>query len=175
MGRIAGALLLMSSLVLGLAACSESAEPEVATPAKKNGGQFAGDRVWPGLAEGKCGSNLEVIAVSGEKEAFSPPETFFKRFQSTALDQGEFERQGVDLELLLSSYQAQQINFQSCDGGSLTLDVGKLSGRPGYLVMTGKGLLKLVGKQDDQYISAIKKINVIRFDTPAVASQGVQP
>jgi len=151
--------------LVALSACSEQPEPQQSVQAQgKNAGKtFGEDRVWPGLAEGKCGATVRVVSVDGAASDYSPPETFFSQFESHPIDQGESPRPATDLGAVMRQLGAGSVNFAACQGEGLTLTLAQLEERSGLLVLSGKGLIKLVGLQGDDYITAIRQVREIRF------------
>lgn len=156
-----------------LASCSDEPEPApqmTEAQGQKNANKWNEERVWPGLAEGKCGSHVVVIAADGSSTDYHPPQQFFSQFESHDINQGESLRPATDIAEVMASYSADAIQFVSCDGIELSLDKAKLAERPGLLVLTGRGPLKLVGQQGEEYITAIKLIKEIRFAPQALAA-----
>lgn len=166
-------LIILFFSTLLLASCSD--EPQSIQQAEESHGQkkankWNEERVWPGLAEGKCGSRVVVIAADGSSTEYSPPEQFFSQFESHDINQGESFRPATDIAEVMTRYSADAIKFVSCDGIELSLDKAKVAERPGLLVLTGRGLLKLVGQQGEEYVTAIRMIKEIRFTPQTLAA-----
>jgi hypothetical protein len=163
-------MVLFSPLLL--AACSDEPAPseQVAQPhGQKNADKWSEERVWPGMAAGKCGSRLLVVAADGASTEYHPPEQFFSQFDSHDINQGESFRPATDIADVMTHYSADSIGFVSCDGVELSLDKAELAERPGLLVLTGRGPLKLVGQQGEEYVTAIRMIKEIRFAPQTLA------
>lgn len=164
-------MVFLSTLLL--ASCSDEPEPaaQVAeSHGQKNQNKWNEERVWPGLAEGKCGSHVVVVTADGSTTDYHPPEQFFSQFESHDINQGESFRPATDIAGVMAKYSADAIRFVSCDGIELSLDKAKLAERPGLLVLTGRGLLKLVGQQGEEYVTAIRMIKEIRFMPQTLAA-----
>lgn len=164
-------LIILFFSTLLLAACSDEPAPsqQPAEPhGQKNGGKW-NERVWPGLAEGKCGSRVVVVAADGSSTEYHPPEQFFSQFDSHDINQGESLRPATDFAAVMTRYSADTVHFASCDGIELSLDKAKLAERPLLLVLTGRGLLKLAGQQGEEYVTAIRMIREIRFAPQVLA------
>ncbi len=166
----AGALAILLFSAPLLTSCSDQPEPEpgmedVAVPAERKPRQKSeADRVWPGLAEGMCGSRVVVVAADGSRKEYFPPEQFFTQFESHEISTGgESPRPAIDLASIMNHYAADGVRFMSCIGGDVSLDSAMLEKRPGVLVLTGRGLLKVAGQQGEDYITAIRQIKEIRF------------
>ncbi len=165
-------LIMLCFSALLLTSCSDepaSSQQAEAPHGQKNQNKWNEERVWPGLAQGKCGSRLVVIAADGSSSEYHPPEQFFSQFESHDINQGESFRPATDIGQVMSRYSADAIRFVSCDGIELSLDKAKLAERPGLLVLTGRGLLKLVGQQGEDYVTAIRMIREIRFAPQTLA------
>lgn len=149
-----------------LTACSDQPEPAVKPEKGQQSGKFQGDRVWPGLAKGKCGSTLTVTFTDNRSEQYSPPETFFALLPSQDINQSENPRPAANLAEVMTKYSAESVRITPCEGQDIVLTQEKLQKRQGLLILTGKGLLKLAGEQDDDYITAVRKIKNIDFIGP---------
>jgi len=170
--------LLVTTLLL--ASCSDQPEPppdpqQVQTGEQKNRQKFGAERVWPGLAAGHCGSTVVVVSTDGDSVEYYPPEQFFTQLESHDINQGDSPRPAVDLVSLMNRYGADQVRFISCSRDDMSLDKTMLAEKPGLLVLTGKGLLKLVGQQGEDYVTAIRQVKEIHFsmqamEAPAIAS-----
>jgi hypothetical protein len=166
-------LVMLFFSILLLASCSDEPEPApqvTEAQGQKNANKWNEERVWPGLAEGKCGSRVVVIAADGSSTEYHPPEQFFSQFESHDINQGESFRPATDIAGVMARYSADAMHFVSCDGIELSLDKAKLAERPGLLVLTGRGLLKLVGQQGEEYVTAIRMIKEIRFAPQTMAA-----
>ena len=164
-------LIMLFFSTLLLAACSDEPAPsEQLADGQKNADKWSEERVWPGMAAGKCGSRVVVIASDGSSTEYHPPEQFFSQFESHDINQGESPRPAADIADVMTKYSAEAISFVSCDGNELSLDKAKLAEHPLLLVLTGRGLLKLAGQQGEEYVTAVRMIREIRFAPQTLAA-----
>lgn len=126
------------------------------------------DREWPGMEARHCGTELSVTTVDGEETVFHPPETFFARFESEEIDQGEFPRKATELGDMLSRYEADQLMIVDCSDRRHEIDRDRLGKEDLLVVLTGKGLLKIVSREASGYRNRIKPVQALAFsaDTP---------
>jgi len=180
MRRFFGTLTALLVATLLLASCSDQPEPPseselgtVSSGEQRHRQRFGSEPVWHGLAAGHCGSTVVVVSTDGELIEYSPPKQFFTQLKSHEVNQGESPRPAADLVSLMNRYGADRLRFISCSGDDMSLDKAMLAEKPGLLVLTGKGLLKLAGQQGEDYVTAIRQIKEIRFSMQEKAVQVV--
>ena len=159
-----------------LAACSDPVEPEPEPGAserqqRQEQGRFQEDRVWPGLAEGKCGARLTVATPDGQREEYWPPQDFFDAFDSQKIKEREVFRPAANMAQVMEQLGAEIVRVLSCRGDDLSLDQPQLAARTGWLVLTGRGTLKLVGQEGDEYLTVVRQIKEIQFTSAAPAGE----
>lgn len=170
-------VLIIAGLSFVLAACTDAsesvttAEHQEARQQPGNGdnqsvddkGQFKDDRVWPGLADGKCGARLMVVGADGSQTEYWPPEKLFGQFEQDVIVQNETPRPAAKLSAVLAFHGASRMRLQACDGGELSLDKVTIEEWPGFLVLSGRGPIKLVKEQDGKYITMLRMVRKIEF------------
>ncbi|HZP10981.1 MAG TPA: hypothetical protein VFB36_01025 [Nevskiaceae bacterium] len=126
------------------------------------------DRPWPGIAHHECGADLHVIGTAGIDQVFYPPETFFAQFETTQVNQGEQLRRAVPLPTLLMRFEAKAVEFLGCGDKRRSYSAGSLESEGALVVLTGKGLLKVVGKAaEGGYSNVVTELKQIKFEAPA--------
>lgn len=129
-----------------------------------------GDRVWPGMEEGKCGAELRVTTIHGGESLFHPPKTFLVRFETLEIEQGDFPRKAARLDELLLMYKADGVAITDCSDRTQKVDQRILDDNELFIVLTGRGPLKIVQKRESGYVNAIQRIQGLRFSAETASS-----
>ncbi len=148
-------------------ACVAAAALTITAPSAGAQGQ-GHDRPWPGIAHHECGADLHVIDASGKDQVFYPPEKLFGQINTTRINQGEQVRRAVPLPMLLSRYDAKAAEFVGCGENRRTFSADSPESQSALIVLTGKGLLKVVGKDaHGGYENVVTELKQIKFEAPA--------
>lgn len=126
------------------------------------------DRPWPGIAHHDCGADLHVIGVDGQDRVFYPPELFLAQFKTRQVNQGEQLRRAVPLSMLLDHFDAKTVEFLGCGENRRSFTAGSAQSADALVVLTGKGLLKVVGKDGHGgYANILTELKQIKFEAAA--------
>ena len=124
-------------------------------------------RVWPGLARKHCGAEVTLVDTRQDVTVFHPPSEYFGQFRSETLFQGEFDREAVPLRQIIAAANAQSVRMVDCDAKVRV--IGKADADNWYVVLAGKGVLKLVSvRQGNPPVTHLRFVRLLDFSGPMI-------
>ena len=127
--------------------------------------QHKGDhREWPGLERHDCGADLHVVQTDGHEQVFYPPETFYAKLPTVEINMGEQTRRAFALSAVLERFHAQSVELGGCGKHEPKAFAASPEAASIFLVLTGKGLIKVVQKgPHGEYSSVLNPLSQLNF------------
>jgi hypothetical protein len=154
----------------------------VAQPGEgRGGGTGRGDASGPG-GEGQrqarprsdaCGSEVIVVRPNGKRETYSPAGSLFEGLEVVEIDQGDQPRSAVPARSLLARFGASGVEVTDCSGKTRHLPAGLPFEGEEYLVVTGRGIIKVVREvRPKRYANLIQRVRELQFYRSASPAAG---
>lgn len=144
-----------------------------AVSAQQGSGQGQGQRQGQGQGGGRggnvgsrdhCGSSLAVVMPDGGEHSFKPAADFLKGMPVKEIDQGETPRPAARLADVLQRAKAGWVKVVDCADISQDLPSGLPVEGDLYVVVTGRGSLKVVREvRPGRYANVAQNIKRLRF------------
>lgn len=111
-----------------------------------------------------CGSTLVMVAVDGTRRQFTPASEFFAEYKAGSINPGETPRQALKISELLLANSASWIEARDCDDGIQHLPVGLGVEGDEYLMLTGRGTVRIVREsRAGRFEKVLKNIQTLTF------------
>lgn len=119
-----------------------------------------------------CGVELVVVLPDGTKRQYVPADALLTAFPAVQINQGERPRSAVKVTTLLESFDAAWVEVLDCDNQSVRLPTGLPFEGGEYLVVTGRGAMKVVREvQRGRYTNLAQGIRKLTLHAPAEAGK----
>lgn len=119
-----------------------------------------------------CGNELQVVLPGEAEKSYKPAADFLDGMETVEIDQGEKPRPAIELTKVLAAVGADWVKVLDCQDQAKDYPFGLPIEGPFYLVLTGRGALKIVREtRPGRFVNLAQPVQRLRFHAAGVKSK----